>query len=173
MNGRDLLEGMSFVDDRFVDEAETRFPEKTPALWRSWAPLAACVCLLVGCVFALFKLGGTFQMAGSKGEPGTIAGPQSNGPTLQETPSVCVRIDRWNENGFQATVTDTRTLNAVTVGMELTVVFCEDVLVSDLWTKPTPEMFPKGSVVEVSLQSASGSFDEETGTIYVAFIEGV
>lgn len=50
MNGRDLLEGMGYIADRFVDEAETASVavSKTPYRWRNLAAMAACVCLILG-----------------------------------------------------------------------------------------------------------------------------
>ena len=52
MSGRELLEGMSYVDERFVDEAETQTIKKRVINpWMRLLPVAACLCiLLVGVV---------------------------------------------------------------------------------------------------------------------------
>lgn len=53
MNGKDLLCGMSFVDDKFVEEAETVMLNKRKSLhWRNYLATAACFVLVV--VTALF-----------------------------------------------------------------------------------------------------------------------
>ena len=45
MNGIHLFEGMSYVDERYIDEAETKaFPRK---YWTNAAALAACLCLIL------------------------------------------------------------------------------------------------------------------------------
>lgn len=45
MKGKDLLEGMSFVDEKFIDEAEAK-PAKRYYLLR-WGALAACLTLIL------------------------------------------------------------------------------------------------------------------------------
>lgn len=48
MNGKDLLVGLSFVDEAYVDEAETRTMKKpSPARWIPWVAIAACLCLVI------------------------------------------------------------------------------------------------------------------------------
>ena len=48
MNGKDLFEGMSFVDERFVEEAESmRIPKRTVAPWIKITSMAACLCLVL------------------------------------------------------------------------------------------------------------------------------
>lgn len=48
MNGKDLLCGMSFVDDKFVEEAETVMLNKRKSLhWRNYLATAACFVLVV------------------------------------------------------------------------------------------------------------------------------
>lgn len=48
MSGRELLEGMSYVDERFVDEAETQTIKKeNRRLWLKLLPAAACLCMLL------------------------------------------------------------------------------------------------------------------------------
>lgn len=44
MNGRELLEAMSFIDDELLAASEAP-RRKTP--WKRWAALAACLCILV------------------------------------------------------------------------------------------------------------------------------
>lgn len=53
MNGRELLEGMGYIDERFVDEAETATlsGQKRISHWRHLAAVAACACVAVGCLW--------------------------------------------------------------------------------------------------------------------------
>lgn len=50
MKGKDLISGMNFVDDRFVNEAETETvvkAKKTAKMQKYWGAVAACLCLVV------------------------------------------------------------------------------------------------------------------------------
>lgn len=55
MNGRDLLEGMGYVEDRFVAEAESAQLQiqKNTRQWKNLAAMAACLCLIIGCLWML------------------------------------------------------------------------------------------------------------------------
>ena len=43
MNGKDLFEAMSHVDERYIDEAESKMIPKTIP-WLKLASMAACLC---------------------------------------------------------------------------------------------------------------------------------
>ena len=48
MSGKELFEGMSYVDERFVDEAEHKTIAKhATARWIKVASMAACLCLVL------------------------------------------------------------------------------------------------------------------------------
>ena len=48
MSAKELLEGMCYVDERFVDEAEHQTLQKKPVrIWTRLLPVAACLCILV------------------------------------------------------------------------------------------------------------------------------
>ena len=54
MSGKELFEGMSYVDERFVDEAEHKTIAKhVTARWIKVASMAACLCLVL---FSMYKL---------------------------------------------------------------------------------------------------------------------
>ena len=54
MTGKDLFEGMSYVDERFVDEAENKsFPKRVVSPRIKVASMAACLCLII---FSLYNL---------------------------------------------------------------------------------------------------------------------
>ena len=57
MNGQDLLKGLSYVNDVFVEAAGAEKPRRKP--WGKWLLTAACVCvLLVGSTLAAERLWG-------------------------------------------------------------------------------------------------------------------
>ncbi len=54
MNGRELLEAMSFLDEELIAASEAPMPKPQ---WQRWGALAACVALLMACSFAWLTLG--------------------------------------------------------------------------------------------------------------------
>lgn len=57
MSGRELLEGMSYVDERFVDEAETQTIKKRVINpWMRLLPVAACLCILLVGVVSIWDM---------------------------------------------------------------------------------------------------------------------
>ena len=68
MSAKELLEGMCYVDDRFVDEAEHQTVQKKVIRpWMRLLPVAACLCILVVSAVSLwdylpFHLGSTESM---------------------------------------------------------------------------------------------------------------
>lgn len=54
MKGKDLISGMSFVDERFINEAETKTiskSKKVVVMWRRWGTVAACLAVAVVTAF--------------------------------------------------------------------------------------------------------------------------
>lgn len=57
MSGKELLEGMSYVDERFVDEAEHQTIKKgSTSPWMKLLPVAACLCILLLGVFSIWDM---------------------------------------------------------------------------------------------------------------------
>ena len=55
MTGLELLEGLSFVDERFIQEAENaRLGRSIP--WMKWLSVAACLCILIVGAFAFGQM---------------------------------------------------------------------------------------------------------------------
>ena len=55
MTGQKLLEALSFVDERYIAEAETaKLGRNIP--WMKWVSMAACVCILITGVFAYSQM---------------------------------------------------------------------------------------------------------------------
>lgn len=47
MNGKELLQAMSYVDEKYIADAERR-PQRRILRWQSAAAMAACLCLVLG-----------------------------------------------------------------------------------------------------------------------------
>ena len=52
MKKEDIFEALNDIDDEYIEQAEKKSAKKT---WVKWASLAACLCLVVAGVFAVFK----------------------------------------------------------------------------------------------------------------------
>lgn len=52
MKKEDMFEVLNDIDDEYIEQAEKKSAKKT---WVKWAGLAACLCLVVAGVFAVFK----------------------------------------------------------------------------------------------------------------------
>lgn len=60
MNGKDLMTGMSFVDEKFIQEAETKQIKKSRPFFASkYIGIAACFVLLIGTAIGITSLKGT------------------------------------------------------------------------------------------------------------------
>ena len=55
MNGKDLLEAMTYVDEKYVDEAEKQSLKRSVPL--GWLSAAACLCILIGGAVFLLQPG--------------------------------------------------------------------------------------------------------------------
>ena len=75
MSGKDLFEGMSYVDERFVEEAEHRtLPKRVVSPWIKVASMAACLCLII---FSLYNL--QTHLRGETGAVGQVEGAMPEG----------------------------------------------------------------------------------------------
>lgn len=75
MSGRELLEGMSYVDERFVDEAETQTIQKRVINpWMRLLPVAACLCILLVGVVHIWDL----LPFNAKSTEGSVMGDQES-----------------------------------------------------------------------------------------------
>ena len=62
MNGKDLMVAMSFVDEKFIQEAETKHIKKsTPFFVSKYIGVAACFVLLIGTVIGISSLKENFE----------------------------------------------------------------------------------------------------------------
>lgn len=193
MNGKDLFNGMSFVEERLVNEAETDRPECVRTPWKRWTAFAACLCILIaGAVYGwdhlLFHphIGDTAGSADnalaqdsenvqvsqetSRLEP---AGSMPGGNGLGEVPSVILRVDSVTETGFIGTVAEFVDTDVIPIGTSLKVVITDDTH-SDLKKE---EFMPVEDVSGDSVTMVGSlicvqfvEYDMESGTIYVNMI---
>ena len=139
MSGKDLFEGMSYVDERFVDEAESSaFPKPRVSPWIRVASMAACLCLIL---IGLYHI----QPRLAPDDPGSVADTAPNGsledPQEQESqnsntlipvqipggeiPNVILYVEEMTAEGFSATVTDYGETDRLGLGTRLNVIVTE------------------------------------------------
>ena len=180
MTGLELLEGLSFVDERFIQEAENaRLGRSIP--WMKWLSVAACLCILVVGAFAFGQMlpqraKDAFEAAPEAAAP--EAAPEMNdkseaavseecAPEAAEIPvggqpvaSAVLRVTELREGGFTAVVEkDTDLLEA---GMQVLVILKDEVYgagQSDLNIGP-----------DALLLAENAAYDPETNTLYVTEI---
>lgn len=175
MTGLELLEGLSFVDERFIQEAENaRLGRSIP--WMKWLSVAACLCILIVGAFAFGQM--LPQRAKDAFEAAPEAAPEMNdkaeaavseecAPEAAEIPvggqpvaSAVLRVTELREGGFEAVVEkDTDLLEA---GMQVLVILKDAVYgagQSDLNIGP-----------DALLLAENAAYDPETNTLYVTEI---
>ena len=177
MNGKDLFEGMSYVDERFIDEAETRSYPRTH--WLKAAALAACLCLIL---FGLYVPGNPIAIEGgiAQDEETVPAGVESMGSQgvpeespVEEVPSVILYVQEQTEIGWIGIVSELVDTDIFEIGMELNVVMTETI-----WQEDSDG---NSLVVEQKRPDYSGCYvmvqfihyDPETNTIAVNLIREV
>lgn len=173
MNGKELLEALSFLDEDLLEEPAQ--VKKIP--WRRWVSLAACLCVLIFGVVSLTQLKNASVTEGMADEcaPETLAAagaapeaPQESADTAEENRTMDnysaesaaeeaplkVRLVELTEGGFVAQVlTEDQDLEGLTV----TVLLTEDARV--------PELIP-GEIYEVHVLSP-----EADGTLWATAVE--
>ena len=183
MTGQDLLYGFSFVDERFIAEAETAvLGRKVP--WMKVLSVAACLCILLAGAFALNNLG-----LGAKEEAAAPATPESMqesaiaaAPTapaeeceteaapaaaasgeLEHIPCATLRIEKVLEDGsFEAVVIATEPMEVdtrVILVIDPTKIPGETREIQNDLSKLLPD-------VEVSIEN--GAYDAEQNILYAA-----
>ena len=161
MSGKDLFEGMSYVDERFVDEAENKtLPKRVISPWIKLASMAACLCLII---FSLYNLQpyprGETEGAGQEAADAMPEGvledekEQVSQESLTDVPGeagavrapeTMIRITEVTESGFIGTVENNGSFTAFEDGTEITVTFDPE---TDLNFKP--EDYKIGDLVHV------------------------
>lgn len=185
MTGKAILEAISFVDDSYIEEAETGIIR--PALnFKKLFPLASCLCLVLWWLGSGIGASGKSAAALTDPHPEQEIAEIAKGensqysqndialevevPHVSEVPHVILRIEQWNENGFTAVVEKLGDSAAFEIGQIVQIVFlpnsCVEVEENDLVQvtrkMPTEADFTVGDVVLVRYQF----IDDETGVIF-------
>ena len=179
MSGKELFEGMSYVDERYVDEAEQKtIAKRVTSPWIKIVSMAACLCLVL---FSMYKLipywdwNVTEQAAGeaaarpeSAVEPEMGMEEQESASIADEAPAsrapeMMVRIQEVTETGFIGTVENMSGFMVFEDGTQITVTV-------DLETDPDfdPNAYKPDNLILVMYTS----WDENEKTI-VASIMGI
>ena len=144
MSGKDLFEGMSYVDERFVDEAENKsFPKRIVSPWIKVASMAACLCLII---FSLYNLQSYFNYGPTEGAGQEAADQMPEGEMdnvkdqisqesaivspedapAGEVPNTILYVEEMAPDGFIATVTEYGETSRLGLGTKLNVVIRKD-----------------------------------------------
>ncbi len=177
MTGKAILEALSYVDERYIDEAEAgaiRKPKAFPRL----LPLAACLCLVVFALYSIPQRTENAQQMENEAAQETLA-DMADGEAemirepdqvVEEVPSVILRLDRWDGNQFTATVVQLVDTDLFPVGTQLNVI---------LKTNPEMEQYNIAADIDIGdialnpgdwLQVQFYKFDEATSTIWVDWL---
>ena len=170
MNGKDLFEAMSHVDERYIDEAESKMIPKTIP-WIKLASMAACLCLLVLTVHSLrpFLRGNETEGILIEDAQESAIGVPDDAP-VGEVPSVILYVEDMTAVGFTGTVAELVDTDIFEVGMELNVVLADTPRYETADGKPSVSAdFKIKDYVMVQFIE----YDRETRTIVVNVIQEV
>ena len=190
MSGKDLFEAMSYVEERFVDEAEYKtLPKRVVSSWIKVASMAACLCLIIFSLYNLHSLlrGETEEIHRESGDgwPEGVVEDKLNQESqeasiqipaegaVEEVPSVILRVDEMTEPGFIGTVAELVDTDIFEVGMKLKVVIAEGTRHETADGNPA---ISAGSTTDYSGSYVMVQFimyDKENGTIIVNIIREV
>ena len=191
MSGKDLFEAMSYVDERFVDEAEyMTFPKPVVFPWIKLGSMAACLCLII---FSLYNLQPYLrgEMEGISGEGAADVSPEGiiedkldqesrkseiqipGEGIIEEVPSVILRVDEMTELGFIGTVAELVDTDIFEIGMELNVVIAEGTRHETADGNPAMTADSKTDYSSSYVLVQFIEYDKENGTIIVNIIQEV
>lgn len=191
MSGKELFEGMSYVDERFVDEAENKtIPKRIVSPWIKVASMAACLCLII---FSLYNLhpylrGETEGAAGQIAEDAMPEGGAENElmqesqeslivapgdrPT-REVPSVILYVDEMTDLGFVGTVAQLVDTDIFEIGMELNAVVADGTRHESAEGNPAMSADSKTDYSGAYVMVQFTEYNADTGTIVVNIIQEV
>lgn len=188
MSGKGLFEGMSYVDERFVDEAETKtLPKSSVGPWIKVASMAACLCLIL---FSLYNLQFYLNRGATEGDGQEAADVIPEGgleneleqdsresnivssedrPT-EEVPSVILYVEEMTDIGFTATVAELVDTDIFEIGMELNVVITDGTRHETADDKPSMSAESKTDYSGTYVMVQFIEYNKDTGTIVVNLI---
>ena len=135
MTGKDLFEGMSWVDERFIDEAEhAAFSKPSVMPWIKIASMAACLCLILFGIHRLLPPPENPRSPEDTAPNGSLEDPQESQHSNMlapedrptgEIPNVILYVEEMTAEGFIGTVTDYGVTDQLGLGTRLNVVIGE------------------------------------------------
>ena len=181
MTGKAILEAMSFVEDKYIEEAENGTLRS--GVVRKLLPLAACLCLLLLGMRHItlpaanetetdlenmvaqqeVKVETQYKQesaAHDRNDYALVMDESEVMPDAGEVPTVILRIEAWNAEGFAATVVRNVDSQTFAPSTHLQVVFTENICIEEISgdlvqvqrREPTEADFPAGSLVRVRYQ---------------------
>lgn len=170
MREEKIHDALNLLDDDLIGEVEfLRSRKKSDSRkWMSWAAMAACVCIVMGSVYAGFLGGMKSFDAGTEGSAmegiqenqnvGGLVEDQENAAIaengehkdkieeegMKEVPAFLVKIEAWEEKGFFGTIVGIEDTEIYRVGTGVYVDVEAEYGLAD-----TNNRYPEGSIVRV------------------------
>jgi len=170
MREEKIHDALNLLDDDLIGEVEflRNRKKRNNRKWMSWAAMVACVCIMMGSVYAGFLGGMKSFDAGTEGTP--MEGNQENQNAggleveeenasipenekyndkveqegLKEVPAFLVKIETWEDSGFVGTIVGIEDTEIYRVG---TAVYVD--VEARFGLADTNNRYPEGSVVRV------------------------
>lgn len=188
MTGKDIVEALSFVDEKYIEEAENgKYRKGNPT--RYLLPLAACLCLIVTALRFLPRQPETAVDENSEVMQETMLDSQIEivvqekdellheepamvwdeveEPNASEAPEAVFRIISWTEDGFTATLEKHLEAEFMPLGTVMNIKFCvEENEDAEQILEDMPqfrEQYPEGTRVRVRYVY----YSVETNTLYI------
>lgn len=172
MNPEKLHDALNLLEDDLIIPVERLREKKRTFRWHYVGAMAACLAV---CALGLYGFGLLDRAKSNETAPENVLVQEEteivgNGVVNQvqstvavERPSVLVRIDKWEENGFAGTVWETVDTDLYPVGTPVTVRFeenaqlavTEDTTVRYTHHTPGGRPFAEGTVVQVLFRAAA------------------
>lgn len=191
MTGKGILEALSFVDEAYIEEAETdKVNNRGKKIVKALLPLAACLCVMIwGVINRDIPSAGeqaqqeTGQMAIAetvcyeKDNSLQAEAPIMSDVEASEVPTVVLSVIEWTGEGFTAVVSRTVDTDILAVGLVLQVEmlpnFCVETFQRDLLyverRVPTEADYPAGTLIQVRFRS----YSEEDNTLRIESIRKI
>lgn len=186
MNGKDLVTGMSFVDEKFVQEAETKQIRKSKLpFFNKYISIAACFVLLIGTAIGIANsLRNTAPPITQPSRAIEMVPDESNGFLLDmhQVYSNTINGIGKNDVGYDPTVYDMRSWNATDIseyyGKELQPVYVPPGLIASSYNDHAEPVYTKdGAIVSdlVTLGFYTGFYEDGSPELFeeTGYVKGI
>ena len=191
MNGKDLMAGMSFVDEKFIQEAETKQIRKSkPFFFNKYISIAACFVILIGTAIGIASLKKAVPPITQPPGPIEMVPDDSDDFLLDMSlvhTNVVSRICEYDVRYDPDVVYDVRRWNAADIseyyGKELQPAYLPEGLIASQYNTSTEAIYTKGGAIVSDLvtlgfytgyyEDGSPELFEETGYVKGISIQAV